>query len=786
MGKGGGKKTRDTRKSGQRQKPKNHPTGRKENAMTARERNRNKHITAIKERVNSGKLTLSAAVSAVIIKWMMDHRLSPDIEKTAENALKTRRLVPLADVMTLWKKTPCADDWGERRAVKLDEKTAETLTCFWRQPNLFAGEDAEVIGFLYQKLLSTGCQKQGGIFYTPQNLAKLLTDMSGKTAKSAKILDPACGGGALLCAARDRLMADHPALTHREILEDMLWGIDTDAPAVIACRAVLALKSDTYVFPKHILRADALFDLKEPCWREFDRVIANPPYIGHKALKSAYMDDLRQQYPEVYGDKGDIAYCFYQNAVERLKDGGTAAFLVSRYFTEARSGEGLRRFLSEKTRIRRIIDFNGERVIKGVGIDPMIIVFEKRPGTAGGIDVLKRVSPERGEGRVSEGLLSRTDDCQRGEQSVQKENSRGERRPGEMTERVHFEKQPENNTKRVNTDKRKDHQRSSLESKPKLCKAAFPLKSCVIYHASLAVNPGENHLFVGETLLANKKFETFSVSQTSLGAAPWRLNDPMVRGIVEKIRAACPRALGGEGEFFQGIITGADSVFVIDRGQKKTLPALSPYLRPWIKNSRIHPCVIDDSALYLIYVRGSETAVSPELAEYLAPHKARLEKRRECQNGSIPWYALQWPRKPERFEGEKIIFPYKAEKNSFAFDEGGLFFSADIYGYIPGEIDAKALCVLLNSACYNLYFKSFAKKLGGALYEYYPNTLKRLAIPETKSSIYDKLRPYYDIIKCSYYTDTVIEDVEGVIARHFGLNEAQKQYIGVKYAKKLF
>ena len=95
--------------------------------------------------------------------------------------------------------------------------------------------------------------------------------------------------------------------------------------------------------------------------------------------------------------------------------------------------------------------------------------------------------------------------------------------------------------------------------------------------------------------------------------------------------------------------------------------------------------------------------MSPELVDYLSPHKERLEKRRECKTGSIPWYALQWPRKPELFDGEKIIFPYKAEKNRFAVDEGGLYFSADVYGFIPGKTDAKALCVLLNSACYNRY-----------------------------------------------------------------------------------
>ncbi len=761
--------------------------GRKAGDMKKSERKVNKHITAIKGLIDGEELTLSAAVSVIIAKWMIDHNLSPDIPERLTDGLKRGELMPLGDIMACWDSVSAGDDWGEKKTIAINGRTGVALERFLQENNLFTGKDSAVIGLLYQKLLSTARKKQGGVFYTPPELAALLARMTGPAEGLMKILDPACGGGALLAAMYDKLLTDNPTLSHREILRDRLWGIDTDALAVIVCRAVLALKNKQYVYPGRILRADALFDLQTPQWRDFDRVIANPPYIGHKALKGSYMDALRQKYPRVYGDKGDIAYCFYQNAVNRLKDGGIAAFLVSRYFTEAQNGEGLRRFLSEETRIKQIIDYNGERVIKGVGIDPMIIVFEKRADTVGDIDVRKRVienntkrklfsreplshpsgdsSPYQGEPIADASLISDS------KVVLTAQNNK-----------------LENFQKIVDTEKRKAPQRPSRKPKPKLRKAAFPPQSCVMRHATFTINPGEQQLSDSEILPgeANKSFDCFTIPQSSLGAEPWHLNDPMTRQIVDKIQGACESTLGGEGEFFQGIITGADGVFVIKDAQKEALSALSPYLRPWIKNSRVHPCLIDKNGLYLIYVRGNETDMSPELVDYLAPHKERLSKRRECKTGSIPWYALQWPRKPELFDGEKIIFPYKAEKNRFAVDEGGLYFSADVYGFIPGKTDAKALCVLLNSACYNRYFKSYAKKLGGALYEYYPNTLKRLAIPEADASIYCELAPYYDIIKTSNNADEAMESAEAIIAGYFGLSDAQKRHIGVNYAKKLF
>ncbi|MPN64195.1 hypothetical protein SDC9_211966 [bioreactor metagenome] len=39
---------------------------------------------------------------------------------------------------------------------------------------------------------------------------------------------------------------------------------------------------------------------------------------------------------------------------------------------------------------------------------------------------------------------------------------------------------------------------------------------------------------------------------------------------------------------------------------------------------------------------------------------------------------------------------------------------------------------ILNSNLYEFYFKTFAKKLGEDLYEYYPNNLMKLRIPNIK------------------------------------------------------
>lgn len=83
----------------------------------------------------------------------------------------------------------------------------------------------------------------------------------------------------------------------------------------------------------------------------------------------------------------------------------------------------------------------------------------------------------------------------------------------------------------------------------------------------------------------------------------------------------------------------------------------------------------------------------------------------------------------------KIVWPYKSDRNAFRVDRTGAFFSADVYGMTvtDPEWDPDLLAALLNTPFYDRLFKSFGKKLGASLYEYYPNTVMRLKLPDPKA-----------------------------------------------------
>jgi adenine-specific DNA-methyltransferase len=170
------------------------------------------------------------------------------------------------------------------------------------------------------------------------------------------------------------------------------------------------------------------------------------------------------------------------------------------------------------------------------------------------------------------------------------------------------------------------------------------------------------------------------------------------------------------------------------------------------------------------------------------PYRDRLEKRRECRLGKIPWYALQWPRNKKNFESPKIVFPYKAEKNRFALDKNRFYFSADVYGITSEEIPLAALTVLLNTPIYDFYFKAIAKKLGNALFEYYPSTLMRLKLPSPDNLIFCKLKNLYDIIMNAENTGKSVRlrQADLLLAKTFHLTTSELEMIENRYAGQFF
>jgi len=261
-----------------------------------------------------------------------------------------------------------------------------------------AGKEIEVIP-------ERGKRKARGIYYTPKFVVRYIVEntlrptLEGKPlseAREIKILDPACGSGSFLVEALDYLERHwrqqkwlprsslegnvkqkdfFDYLARVQFLTQNLYGVDLDAQAVEIAQLNLLLKAlnQRQRLPdlvNNIRHGNSLIsgteeelkgyfgdnwrDKKPFNWEQefedimadggFDVVIGNPPYVRPHKLETSDKRALRAQY-QVYRAKSDIYACFIQRAIDILKPGGCASYIVSNTFMSLESFAPLRKYI---------------------------------------------------------------------------------------------------------------------------------------------------------------------------------------------------------------------------------------------------------------------------------------------------------------------------------------------------------------------------------------------------------------------------------------------------------
>ena len=575
------------------------------------------------------------AVKAALLKYFYDRGFYFDVKSHLDEIFSDftiDRMISIwaGESVTLYPEEP----------VCLGEESRALLRGMLRDRGCtLSGSGPGVIGKIYEKSLDASERRRQGVTYTPEDICDYVSIMlRGKIGLSTRFFDPACGCGTFLEIIYDSLIrcywetseTERISEAHERILRNNLWGCDSSPYACAVARITLALKYRRFVLCENIIAADSLTDLPGEFTGSFDLIASNPPYIGHKTVDPAYRKVIEERYGEVYYNKADIAYCFFVLGEKLLRNGGHLLYVSSRYFTQSRYADGLRRFILENLRILKVIDFYGARPFKNTGVDPLIIMLKKE--------------------KTAEDYLIPS---------------------------VRF-----------------------LSSSP----------------GDLLDDPSVEQMKTPVSRLSPAGFNFLSSSQLRLS---------------ELSREKCTHKLSDVCEFFQGIITGCDKAFVTTQDD----PAAAECGRKWIKSSSITRGGIEYRGMCLLYTDTLEDIDgAPLTRERLLEYRERLSARRECAQGRKEWFRLQWGRRPELFEQEKIVFPYKSADSRFIVDREGYFFSADVYGMrlksdYAGILSLESLALVLNTPLYRDMFFSFAKKLGGALYEYYPNTLGELRLP---------------------------------------------------------
>ena len=233
-----------------------------------------------------------------------------------------------------------------------------------------------------------------------------------------------------------------------------------------------------------------------------------------------------------------------------------------------------------------------------------------------------------------------------------------------------------------------------------------------------------------DSVIIENDYSYITMKRNTLGEV-WILADSKEQHIIDKMKEGSI-LLGDIATIEKGPGTGKNDVFILKKEIAEKLNLEKELLRNNVKNGDIQRYVFNDRGTVLIYADNkTDIKKYPNIYKYLSAHKKELSLRNEVLKGAYQWYRLERPRNKTVFDAkEKIIVPYRASFNRFAYDNQQYFNNSDSNAFIVKEEEPfllKYILVLLNSKLHN-WFYGFIGKPKGNSREYFNKPLAEIPI----------------------------------------------------------
>lgn len=211
--------------------------------------------------------------------------------------------------------------------------------------------EKDILGLIYQSLLTEGEKNKKGSYYTPKEITQNMIN-NLKLSDSQTFLDPCCGSGAFLLD----INAKNP---------EQIYGVDIDEIAVMIAKINLIIKYKGIEFTPNIFCTDFLAENYQFEGKNFSYIITNPPWGGVK----------EKNYVSSNVNSNEIFSHFIVKSFEIIQHGGMMRFLLPISVLNVKAHKDIRKFMLDNGDLTKITLY--DKMFTGVTTECIDVEIKK-------------------------------------------------------------------------------------------------------------------------------------------------------------------------------------------------------------------------------------------------------------------------------------------------------------------------------------------------------------------------------------------------------------------------